>query len=264
MAKIELDKYYTSKELAEYCVNKTKEIIGEENITEWLEPSAGGGVFLDFLGDNYLAYDIAPEDNRIIKKDYLQLDLDYKKGRCTIGNPPYGDSNNLYRRFYNKSVKSGDYIAFIASISQLNNIRQLYKFDLIYSEDLGIKLYSGAEVHCCFNIYVRPKDGLNKKNVNKLKDITLYREDNKKYNYIEEDFMICRMGSKVWKVLEEGQVLRNFKVVVNNKILKNKIIKAFNDKYKICGNDRASVISTPYICADDVYKYLKEQIPEIN
>lgn len=30
MAKIENDKYYTPKDVAEYIVNKTKEIIGEE------------------------------------------------------------------------------------------------------------------------------------------------------------------------------------------------------------------------------------------
>ena len=29
MAKIQNDKYYTSPELAKYCVEKTKEIIGE-------------------------------------------------------------------------------------------------------------------------------------------------------------------------------------------------------------------------------------------
>jgi hypothetical protein len=33
MAKIKNDKYYTSDELAKYCVEKTKEIIGVENIT---------------------------------------------------------------------------------------------------------------------------------------------------------------------------------------------------------------------------------------
>ena len=47
MSKIKNDKYYTSNELAEYCVNKTKEIIGKQNISEWLEPSAGAGVFLN-------------------------------------------------------------------------------------------------------------------------------------------------------------------------------------------------------------------------
>ena len=76
MSKIELDKYYTPKELVEYCVNKTKEIIGEQNIVEYLEPSAGGGVFLDYLDKPYLAYDIEPEDDRIVKQDYLNLDLE--------------------------------------------------------------------------------------------------------------------------------------------------------------------------------------------
>ena len=62
IAKILNDKYYTSPELAEYCVKKTKEIIGEENITEYLEPSAGNGVFLNYLPKGTLAYDIEPED----------------------------------------------------------------------------------------------------------------------------------------------------------------------------------------------------------
>lgn len=41
MAKIRLDKYYTPVDLAEYCVIKTREVIGDENITRFLEPSAG-------------------------------------------------------------------------------------------------------------------------------------------------------------------------------------------------------------------------------
>lgn len=39
MAKIENDKYYTPIELANYCIDKTIEIIGEENIIDILEPS---------------------------------------------------------------------------------------------------------------------------------------------------------------------------------------------------------------------------------
>jgi len=58
--KIINDKYYTSPNLANYIVNKTNEIIGEENIIEYLEPSAGAGVFLDYLNKPYLAYDIEP------------------------------------------------------------------------------------------------------------------------------------------------------------------------------------------------------------
>ena len=43
--KLHLDKYYTPKELAKYCINKTYEVIGKENITEIIEPSAGSGSF---------------------------------------------------------------------------------------------------------------------------------------------------------------------------------------------------------------------------
>ena len=67
MSKIELDKYYTPDDLAKYCVEKTKEIIGEENITEYLESSAGSGVFLKYLDKPYLAYDIKPEGDNIVQ-----------------------------------------------------------------------------------------------------------------------------------------------------------------------------------------------------
>lgn len=172
MAKIENDKYYTSRELAEYVVNKTKDIIGKENITEYLEPSAGGGVFLDFLDKPYLAYDLYPEDDRIVKQDYLELDLEYEQGRCIIGNPPYGNHNILSTQFYKKSIQLGDYIAFILPISQLNNNHEMYDYDLIYSEDLGRRLYSNITVHCCFNIYKKPKI-INKKPNYKLKDVEI-------------------------------------------------------------------------------------------
>jgi len=61
MAKIKNDKYYTPSGLAKYCVEKTKEVIGEENITEWIEPSGGNGVFLDYLPQGTYSCDIEPE-----------------------------------------------------------------------------------------------------------------------------------------------------------------------------------------------------------
>jgi hypothetical protein len=35
--KIENDKYYTPKELSKYCINKTFELIGKENITDIID-----------------------------------------------------------------------------------------------------------------------------------------------------------------------------------------------------------------------------------
>ena len=88
MAKIENDKYYTPVSLAKECIDKTFKIIGEENISDIIEPSAGNGSFSNQLFF-CTAYDIEPESNNIIKQDFLKLDLPYKKGRLIIGNPPY-------------------------------------------------------------------------------------------------------------------------------------------------------------------------------
>ena len=151
MAKIELDKYYTPKDLAKYCIDKTLDIIGMENVTEIIEPSAGNGSFSSQL-ENCIAYDIAPESEGIIKQDFLQLEIPYKKGRLIIGNPPFGSRNTLAVKFYKKAVNLGDYISFILPISQFNNSQKMYEFDLIHGEDLGLKDYSGIPIRCFFNI----------------------------------------------------------------------------------------------------------------
>lgn len=80
----------------------------------------------------------------------------------------------MYAQFYNKACGIGDYIAFILPISQLNNDVKLYKFDLVYSEDLGRIEYSGIKVHCCLNIYRRPSGGgYNKRKNYKLEDVEI-------------------------------------------------------------------------------------------
>mgnify|MGYP003415540164 FL=1 len=164
MAKLELDKYYTPVEVAEYCVNKTIEIIGDENISCFLEPSAGNGVFLNLLDKDKIAYDISPESEGIQKADFLELELEYKKGRCIIGNPPFGKGNYLSVKFFKKSITLGDYVSFIQPISQYKNNMYMYEFDMIHSEDLGIIEFSGIKnIHCCLNIYKRNENGYNKK-----------------------------------------------------------------------------------------------------
>lgn len=266
MAKIELDKYYTPPDLAEYIVNKTKEIIGEENITEFLEPSAGTGVFLDYLDKSYLAYDIEPEDNRIIKQDFLALEIEYKKGRCVIGNPPFGRGNSLSMAFYKKSVHLGDYISFISPISQYQNNVQLYDFDLIYSEDLGKKNYSGRELHCCLNIYKRPINELNKKPNYKLKDLEIieYRRDGRVINIPEGyDYAIGSFGAGcVGKpIFKTGQYALECYFYIRNEKLKKEILNCLKDADWL---SIAKGISGTYRLPQwRIFKYLKEQIPEL-
>ena len=265
MAKIENDKYYTPVDLAKYCIDKTFEIIGKENITDIIEPSAGNGSFSNQL--DCTAYDLYPEGDNIIKQDYLKLDLPYKKGRLIIGNPPYGNRNTLSVKFYKKAIKECDYISFIQSISQLNNNQQMYEFDLIYSEDLGKQLYSNAKLHCCFNIYKRNPNGLNKKPNYRLKDVEI--KENRKgkggktipsdYNY---DIAICGWGYNVGNKIEyTGQYTKELYIKIKNAKYRQEVIDLINNtdwkKYI------SSINGTKLLKLWQIYKYIKEQIPGI-
>ena len=266
IAKIINDKYYTSPELAEYCVRKTEEIIGKENITEYLEPSAGSGVFLDYLNKPYLAYDIEPEDNRIQKQDYLTLDLEYKQGRCVIGNPPFGEGTRLSNRFCKKSFKNSDFVAMILPICQLNNSIELYEFNLIYSEDLGIKQYSNRNIHCCFNIYKIPENGFNKKSNYKLKDIEI-KECRKSRNQFlpkgfDYDIGFCKWGSVGKEIIkgDEGKYQQEMYIKCYNSQFRNKVIDIIRNNN---WNDFILSNNSPTVSQWQIYKYIKEQIPEI-
>lgn len=262
MSKIELDKYYTSDELAKYCVNKAKEIIGEENITQYLEPSAGGGAFLNHLPNDTISYDIEPEDDRVLKKDYLELNLEYKQGRCIIGNPPYGRCLNLAQKFYKKSIELGDYICFILPISQLNNNKTMYEFDLIYSEDLGLKMYSERSMHCCFNIYRRNPKGLNKRKSFKLKDVKIIRQDSSKYNEAKYDIRICYWGNgSAGKVLSDSEhYSAEYKIQVLKEDLKDRVVAVLES---VNWHERLNCISMLKIQQFHIYELLKEKIPEL-
>lgn len=261
MSKIDLDKYYTSKELAKYCVDKTKEILGNENITEYIEPSAGAGVFLEFLDKSYLAYDIEPEDEGIIKQDYLELDLEYKIGRCVIGNPPYGGRyNDLVSKFYRKSIEIADYIVFILPIRQYKNDVLLYEFDLIYSEDLGYRKFSGIDVMCCLNIFKRPSKGLNKKPNYKLKSINI-DEHHRTRSYLDKeyDYRFCSFGSALGKECLKDTYCKEYCLTIDEKY-KNKVVEILR---KTDFKKEFPSVSSPYVGKWQIYKYIKEQIPEI-
>ena len=268
-SKLNLDQYYTSEEDMNYCVNKTLDILQENGYTvsEFLEPSAGQGVFSNYLatsGLNVIAIDIEPKSEDIIQADYLTYDIKYKKDRLIIGNPPFGSNLSLATKFYNKSVEIGDYISFILPISQLNNTKMMYKFDLIYSEDLGELIFSDdRKVHCCLNIYVRPKSGLNKKKTSKLKDVEIVRQDSKKYDSFEFDIRMCYWGdATAGKILKDGERYSGeYKIKIHNEALKDKIIAVLtNTDWKKELNSTAMCRIKQYHIID----ILKREIPEIN
>lgn len=238
MSHIENDKYYTPVSLANYCWELVLKHTGVENFSDIIEPSVGAGAFTQ--KDGYLpavCYDIEPECEstegmKVIKGDFLQQDIAYKEGRLVIGNPPYGRCMCLAQSFYKKAVEIGDYIGFILPISQLNNRQSLYEFDLIHSEDLGVQTYSGRALHCCFNVYVRPESGkLNKKPVNKLKDISIYRQDRTDYDTLDYDIRMCYWGNgSAGKILKPDEhYSAEYKIKVNNEEKKAEIIRVLTE-----------------------------------
>lgn len=261
--KIEHDKYYTPVPLATYCIQKTFDIIGEDNITNIIEPSAGNGSFSSQL--NCEAYDLIPEHPKIKKQDYLKLEKDYHKGRLVIGNPPFGECMNLAQKFFKKSVEIADYVAFILPISQLNNTNSLYEFDLIYSEDLGCRSYSDIELHCVFNIYRRPLNGkLNKKKSAKLKDIKIYRQDSAIYDSVEDySIRMCYWGNgSAGKILKKDEKYSaEYKIVIKNKKLEKEIIDTLNE---VDWKKELNNISMLKIQQFHIHNLLKSKIKNIN
>lgn len=112
---MKLDKFYTSRTAAKECFDFLQENIAPSQEALYLEPSAGGGVFLEFL-NNYIALDIAPEDERITKQNFLNYSSPIKNF-ITIGNPPFGKRSKLAIDFFNKAAKMSEVIAFIVPVS---------------------------------------------------------------------------------------------------------------------------------------------------
>lgn len=261
--KIEHDKYYTPPVTAKKCFDKTFEIIGSSNITDIIEPSAGGGAFVDqcpFI----TAYDIVPEHPDVIKQDFLQLDIPYKKGRLFIGNPPYGRGMDLAIKFFKKCVELGDYIAFILPISQLNNTMVLYEFDLVHSEDLAKIDYSNVNLHCCFNIYKKPETGkLNSKPMWEVKDITIVRQDHKNYDDLKNyDIRMVYWGSGcAGRILSptDRKFAGEYKIIINNDKLRDRIKEVLiNTNWR----GELSKIAMTRIKQYQIYEILKREIPE--
>ena len=266
--KLHLDKYYTPIILAKYCIDKTYKIIGKENISEVIEPSAGNGSFSSQI-ENCIAYDIEPENKNVIQQDFLELNLDYKKGRLFIGNPPFGDRMNLASKFIKKCYLLSDYISFILPISQLNNNYKFYEFDLIHSEDLGERLYTDRKVWCCLNIYKRPKSGnLNKKKEYNFTEFSLYEQiknqnpkRNKPYLDTDYDFRICTWGASAGRILKENEsYAKEVAFYIHNPKMKSIIRDAIE---RIDINKEFIFTSTPNILLWQLYEYLMREIPEL-
>lgn len=117
-----LDKYYTKQNVVNECVKSfTDKIKVNKKHDVIIEPSAGSGAFIPFiekLSSKTLFFDIEPEHEKVVKQDFLELDMKKimkgNKGNIhVIGNPPFGRQSSLAKKFITKATEFADTIAFI-------------------------------------------------------------------------------------------------------------------------------------------------------
>lgn len=223
-------------------------------------------MFLQLFDKPYLAYDIEPENRNIIRQDYLTLNLKYKKGRCIIGNPPYGIRNTLAVKFYKKSIMLGDYISFILPSSQYKNNNQMYEFDLIHSELIDNKGFIGLDkrVKLTFNIYKRSNKGFNKKPNYKLKDVIIKEARKGVKNNVTKGYDIgfCSFGWSIGKETDYiGQYANEFYLYINDNF-KDQVVNLI--RKTDWRKEIDAMTSTEKINQWQVYKYIKDNIKNIN
>lgn len=263
MSKLDRDKYYTAPNIVKRCLAELEYVLNLYDIkpTRWIEPSAGNGAFSSEIRD-CIAYDIEPEADGIIKADYLNTDIEYMEGSIVVGNPPFGDRFNLALKFFKKSIKHSDVIAFILPIRQLNNNRVLYEFDLVKSIDLGVQIYSGRPIHCCFNIYKRPSDKqLNKKPSSKLKCVDIVRNDSKRFKNFDYDVRMCNWGNgSGGKLLGDDEECSGVYKIKIHPEFREKVIDSLKkaDWHKETNN-----IAMLSIKQYHIIEYLKREVPNI-
>jgi len=162
-----IDKYYTKDIVVELCLNLVKKYIQIATDDVIVEPSAGNGSFITgikSLSSNFRFYDLEPDNNQIIKQDYLLYDYGSIKETFNkihiIGNPPFGRQSSLAIKFIKKSCEFCDSISFILPKSfKKDSLKNTFPltFHLIFEIDLPDKsfLVNGVEhnVPCIFQIW---------------------------------------------------------------------------------------------------------------
>jgi len=160
LSKYGLDKFYTKKEVV-------KKILKEIDISKYktiIEPSAGAGAFSNEI-TSCIAYDIEPENKRIIKQDFLKLVIKEEKPILIIGNPPFGRNGSLALAFIKHSAIYSDTIAFILPKS-FKKDSFYYKIPLNFWKVKEIDLDDNSfiyesndvKVPCVFQVYEKKEE----------------------------------------------------------------------------------------------------------
>jgi len=205
------DKYYTRPFIADYTTQLVIDKFGSD--IDYIEPSAGSGVFLDSYNKitnktNIQGYDIAPHSKSIIQQDWLQISKDKVKGKAVIGNPPFGFASSLAIQFFNKAAEQEAHsISFIIP-KTFRKESTHNKLDLNYKLVLDIDLPKNAfffyeneseyyDVPTVFQIWQRVK---------KPRELIQMLTTSPYFNFVdkasEHDICVRRAGGKAGQIVE--------------------------------------------------------------
>jgi hypothetical protein len=110
-----LDQFFTCPDVAIKCVSElVKWTDRQSGDWLWVEPSAGGGAFLDAMPYPQIGLDISSARSDVMKVDFLHWCPGKTNRRvAVVGNPPFGKNASLARAFVNHAAGFADVIAFI-------------------------------------------------------------------------------------------------------------------------------------------------------
>lgn len=158
------DEYFTTPEVAMNCMAVLLTHVKQHKLSRrlFIEPSAGAGVWLDTLPDQFkrAAYDINPQDTRIEQQNFYGVVV--PKGCVVFGNPPFGFAAAEAVRFFNHAASGAQLIAFIVPRSfKKQSVQARLSDDFHLLECVDLPAYSfevngvSHDVPCCFQIWYR-------------------------------------------------------------------------------------------------------------
>ena len=205
---INLDKFYTNKDIVGVCYDAIKTHLDIDKKELIIEPSAGNGAFINIikkLSNNYRFYDIKPENDEIIKKDFLELrfeDCNVASGvGChIIGNPPFGNKSSKAIAFikHSTNILMAKSVSFILPISfKKASLQKSFppNYHLVYQTVLAPNSFTHfgipKNIKTVFQIWIK-KDRVRRVAV-KITPASWYSFDKKE----NSDISIRRVGSKI-------------------------------------------------------------------
>lgn len=201
------DAYFTNSLYAENCIQKVLALLGQDDFSDIVEPSAGSGSFFNILPSyftkrNIIGYDLEPKADNIVRSDFFNVTL--KKDALVIGNPPFGFAASLAVKFFNHAANYAKGIAFIvprtfqkkSTHSKLNK-----KFHLVHEEVCPENIFMipgnlAYNVPCVFQIWLKKEEDRKTDKIhadNKFFDFTTFEN---------ADFFIRRVGGRAGEIVE--------------------------------------------------------------